>query len=270
MFPSNDGNRDWKPLFGSEFSRPHTETPNPQQGDHTLLTALEKARKDPGSMKGKILEVARRIFGEYGFHGTTTRMIAQEIGIDISTLYYHWGEKGDLYEAVILDIYEDLRTKLIEIEQIVHGKSLSTRMDTAIEMMTDYLFLSPEICNLILFRYFTRTRQPSNLDFRVPEFISEIAFSMGIAKDRKHLPLDIRMRMLAMMNQIYNFVAGQNFFMDLLKTTREDYVQNVKDTLKFILIPAFAQYERAGKHHDGNGDAGTMGEGDGKKEETAP
>jgi AcrR family transcriptional regulator len=37
--------------------------------------------------------VARKIFGEYGFHGTTTRMIAQEVGIDISTLHYHWGEK---------------------------------------------------------------------------------------------------------------------------------------------------------------------------------
>ena len=74
-----------------------------------MATPLEKARKDPESMKAKILQVARKIFGEYGFHGTTTRMIARKVGIDISTLYYHWGEKGDLYEAVILDINEDLR-----------------------------------------------------------------------------------------------------------------------------------------------------------------
>ena len=62
-------------------------------------------------MKARILTAARRIFGEYGFHGTTTRMIARKVGIDISTLYYHWGEKGDLYEAVILDINEDLAPK---------------------------------------------------------------------------------------------------------------------------------------------------------------
>ena len=61
-----------------------------------METALEKARKDPESMKARILNVARRIFGEYGFHGTTTRMIAQEVGIDISTLHYHWGGKEDL------------------------------------------------------------------------------------------------------------------------------------------------------------------------------
>ena len=46
----------------------------------------------------------RKIFGEYGFHGTTTRMIAKDVGIDISTLYYHWGEKQDLYEAVLEDV----------------------------------------------------------------------------------------------------------------------------------------------------------------------
>ena len=76
-----------------------------------MVTPLEKARKNPDSMKAKILSVARCVFGEYGFHGTTTRMIAREVGIDISTLYYHWGEKGDLYAAVILDITEDLRTQ---------------------------------------------------------------------------------------------------------------------------------------------------------------
>ena len=69
-----------------------------------MATPLEKARLNPESMKAKILISARKLFGEYGFHGTTTRMIASEVGIDISTLYYHWGEKGDLYEAVIIDM----------------------------------------------------------------------------------------------------------------------------------------------------------------------
>ena len=51
---------------------------------------MEKARRDPESMKARILEQLGA-FGAYGYHGTTTRMIAQRVGIDISTLYYHWG-----------------------------------------------------------------------------------------------------------------------------------------------------------------------------------
>ena len=122
-----------------------------------MVTPLEKARSNPGSMKGRILKAARRVFGEYGFHGTTTRMIAEDVGIDISTLHYHWGEKGDLYEASVLDITEDLRVKLIEVERVIHGKPLAVRMDMAIDLMTEYLFEFPEISNLILLRYFGKT-----------------------------------------------------------------------------------------------------------------
>jgi AcrR family transcriptional regulator len=205
-----------------------------------MPTPLEKARSDPESMKAKILTVARRIFGDYGFHGTTTRMIAQEVGIDISTLYYHWGEKGDLYEAVVLDIYEDLRQRLIEVEKIIHGRPLAERMDIAIDMMTDYLFEFPEISNLTLFRYFAKTRHNSRLDFHVPELISDIALSMNLCKDKKNVPTGVRMQLLTVMNAIHNFISGENFFRPMLKLKEDEYIIKVKETLKFILIPAFA------------------------------
>jgi AcrR family transcriptional regulator len=92
-----------------------------------MKTALDKARQDPESMKARILAVARRIFGEYGYHGTTTRMIAQEVGIDVSTLHYHWGDKKGLYEAVVLDINKDLGQSLRDVERMIHGKPLGER-----------------------------------------------------------------------------------------------------------------------------------------------
>jgi AcrR family transcriptional regulator len=209
-----------------------------------MVTPLEKARKDPDSMKGKILKAARRIFGEYGFHGTTTRIIAQEVGIDISTLYYHWGEKGDLYEAVILDIADDLRFKLEEVEKVIHGKPLGTRMDIAIDMMTDHLFERPEISNLILFRYFGKTRNQTDFNFHVPEFISDIALSMNLCKKKENVSAGVMMQVLAIMNSIHNFISGEDFFRPMLALERDEYIQKVKETLKFILIPAFS-----GLHH---------------------
>ncbi|MEZ4549169.1 MAG: helix-turn-helix domain-containing protein [Desulfobacterales bacterium] len=53
-----------------------------------------KGKTESDSMKAKILTAARKIFSEYGFHGTTTRMIAKAVKIDISTLYYHWGKRA--------------------------------------------------------------------------------------------------------------------------------------------------------------------------------
>ena len=103
-------------------------------------------------MKARILDVARRIFGEYGFHGTTTRMIAKEVGIDISTLHYHWGGKKDLYEAVVMDISKNLRQTLIDVEKVIHGRPLGERLAVAIDLTTDYLFAHPEVSNLVLLR----------------------------------------------------------------------------------------------------------------------
>jgi len=110
-----------------------------------MPSRLEKARNDPTSMKARILASARRIFGEYGYNDTTTRMIAKDVGIDISTLYYHWGEKQDLYEAVIMDISEEVQLKLSEVEKHVSGLSLTCRLEIAIDMMCDSLFSHPEV-----------------------------------------------------------------------------------------------------------------------------
>ena len=204
-----------------------------------MATPLEKARRAPESMKGKILTAARRVFGEYSFHGATTRMIAKEVGIDISTLYYHWGEKLDLYEAVIVDINEDLRNKLIDVESVIHGKPLKERMEIAINMTIDYLFENPEISNLVLFRYFGKTRQESRSDIQVPEFVSGIAKSMNLPMDGKKVSVQARMQVLAIMNAMHNFISGKRFFGSMLDLERKEYIAEVKKTLKFILIPAF-------------------------------
>lgn len=209
-----------------------------------METRLDKARKDPESMKAKILDAARRIFGEYGFHGTTMRMIAQDVGIDISTLHYHWGEKKDLYEAVIVDINEDLRQSLIDVEKIIHGRPLAERMAISIDVMTDYLFAHPDVSNLILLRYFGKTRHESSLDFKVPEFTGDIARSMGLTKDAKNTPPLAMMEVLTVMNALHNFVSGENFFRPMTGLSRQAYILAAKETLKLILIPAFVQRER--------------------------
>jgi len=206
-----------------------------------MPSPLEKARQDPHSMKAKILVSARKIFGEYGYSDTTTRMIAKEVGIDISTLYYHWGEKLDLYEAVIVDINEDLRNKLVDVESVIHGKPLKERMDIAIDLMTDYLFENPEISNLVLFRYFGKTRQNSRPDLQVPEFVSDIARSMDLTTDGKSVSVQAKMQVLGIMNAIHNFVSGKGFFVSMLDLEREEYIREVKKTLKFILIPPFTE-----------------------------
>ena len=204
-----------------------------------MSSRLEKARKDPNSMKAKILSSARKLFGESGYNDTTTRMIAGDVGIDISTLYYHWGEKQDLYEAVLIEISEEIQLKLIEVEKTVSGQSLAARLELAIEMMSDYLFSHPEVSNLILFGYFNKTRHGVTLDIGMSQYISNIAYAMGLSKNRETVSTEAKARILAVWNTVLNFISGEDFFRPLLDTDREEYIRVVKETLKFILVPAF-------------------------------
>jgi hypothetical protein len=73
----------------------------------------------------------------------------------------------------------------------------------------------------------------------VPEFISDIAYSMGLAKDRKNVPADAKMKVLAIMNAIHNFVSGENYFRPMMGLDRESYIKEAKETLKFFNLSAF-------------------------------
>jgi AcrR family transcriptional regulator len=192
-------------------------------------------------MKARILAAARKLFGTYGYNDTTTRMIAAEVGIDISTLYYHWGEKQDLYEAVLTDIGDELRLKLIEVERAATGKSVPERLEISIDIMCDYLFSHREVSNLILFGYFNKTRHGVTLDIKISEYISNIAVAMKLAADKRAVSVQARARILAVWNTVLNFISGETFFRPMLQVDRETYMAVVKETLKFILVPAFTR-----------------------------
>jgi AcrR family transcriptional regulator len=204
-----------------------------------MPSPLEKARQDPKSMKARILASARRIFGEYGYNKTTTRMIAKDVRIDISTLYYHWGEKQDLYEAVLEDVGDEIQHKLNGIERNVSGQSLTKRLEIALDMMCDYLFSHPEVPNLILYGYLNTSPNGVTLDIKMSEHIANIAVAMKLAPNKNEISVQARARILAVWNTVLNFISAENFFRPMLDTNHADYVQVVKETLKFILVPAF-------------------------------
>ncbi|MCG6911278.1 MAG: TetR/AcrR family transcriptional regulator [Deltaproteobacteria bacterium] len=208
-----------------------------------MPSPLEKARQDPGSMKARILASARKLFGEYGYNRTTTRMIAADVGIDISTLYYHWGEKLDLYEALITDLNDEILGKFEEVEKQARGKSLSERLEISIDLLTAYLFKHPEVSNLILFGYFNKTEPGSvpDIKIKIDDYTSGIAVAMDLAKDKAHVAVQDKARILAVWNCVLNFISGENFFRPILKVDREGYRSVVRETVKFMMVPAFTK-----------------------------
>jgi AcrR family transcriptional regulator len=71
------------------------------------------ARK-PSSLETRatLLDAAARVFVERGFHGAAVREIAREAGFTNPVLYYHFGGKEELYDAVIRIAFEQFETLL--------------------------------------------------------------------------------------------------------------------------------------------------------------
>ncbi len=54
------------------------------------------------SKKEEILKVAAKHFSKLGYHAISLDLIAKEVGITKAAIYYHFKDKADLYESVLL------------------------------------------------------------------------------------------------------------------------------------------------------------------------
>jgi AcrR family transcriptional regulator len=62
---------------------------------------MEESRLDGEVRRAQIVEVARRLFAEYGYRQTTTRQLARAVGVSDALMYRHFESKDDVLRAVV-------------------------------------------------------------------------------------------------------------------------------------------------------------------------
>lgn len=60
--------------------------------------------------KDRIIEAALRAFARDGLQGATTRMIAQEAGVNEVTLFRHFQNKEGLLAAAMIQVVQDRKS----------------------------------------------------------------------------------------------------------------------------------------------------------------
>lgn len=66
----------------------------------------------PPATRGRILQAGLKLFAEYGFHGTSIRDIATEVGINSATLYAHYPAKEQILAELVLIGHRELHGRL--------------------------------------------------------------------------------------------------------------------------------------------------------------
>lgn len=70
--------------------------------------------------RGSIMDAAVRLFSERGYNGVSVREITEAAGITKPTLYYHFGSKQGLCEAILTSLFQEQRARE---EQILRNYS---------------------------------------------------------------------------------------------------------------------------------------------------
>lgn len=81
-------------------------------------------------IKNSILEAAKRVFQKWGINKTTMEDIAHEAGKGKSTLYYYYQSKEEIFDAVVLDQFDEIILKVVK---------LSSAASTAKEKLCRYI-----------------------------------------------------------------------------------------------------------------------------------
>ena len=92
----------------------------------------EPAVAKPAPVAAEIARVAARLFAERGFDATSVREIAEAAGVTKPTLYYHFGSKQGLGEAILTRPMAAMTARLGALEADESGRREPIRLLEAI------------------------------------------------------------------------------------------------------------------------------------------
>lgn len=81
----------------------------------------------------RLIRVARQLFAERGFAGTSTGAILEKAGLARGALYHHFKDKRDLFRAVFEHVEEDLVQRVVEAAYAEPARPLWDRVVAGLE-----------------------------------------------------------------------------------------------------------------------------------------
>jgi TetR/AcrR family transcriptional regulator len=94
--------------------------------------------------RAQIIAAAERYFAERGFEATRLDDIATEVGIRRAAIFYHFGDKQELYAAVLDEVFRALTGALPT------GGSPVERLEAAMTGWIDFVSERPNVARLVM------------------------------------------------------------------------------------------------------------------------
>ena len=80
----------------------------------TVADSTDRSRKaeQADRTRANLMVAARSLFADRGYAGTATEEIVQQAGVTRGALYHHFRDKRDLFEAVFIEVQQEMRDRI--------------------------------------------------------------------------------------------------------------------------------------------------------------
>jgi TetR/AcrR family transcriptional regulator len=162
-----------------------------------------------GSTKSKVMDAALRVFAEKGYAATSVRDIAALAGVTKPMVYYHFGSKAGLYQA-LLDQCLDISLEALKVAS--QGPTVREQLVRLIGTMLTLAQSNTDRIRVVVQTYCVAPGQiPQEIQYR-DRLLARFDWLKGIvqagidAGEFKHKSADLMA--LAIMGQIHFLVTG--------------------------------------------------------------
>ncbi len=199
--------------------------------------ALKKAREAPSSTKARILATAEEVFAAKGFAGASTREIAAQAQVNISSLHYHWESKETLYFAVFQNIYDRI-LDLVRRSIPAHlGKEQANRsiVEDTMGALFDFFADHPTVPKLLVRRLLENDESGAAIerDILVPAWKVFAGWTKEFG-GRNLKDIDSQLFMLTIHNVVLLFLLDSRHFTSLLGGSV--YAPDVRERVRTYII----------------------------------
>lgn len=105
------------------------------------------AKRDPEYSRRRLLGAAREVFSKKGLGGARVDEIAVLSGVNKQLVYYYFGNKKDLYLAVLEQMYEEIREQELQLD-LAHLAPIEA-MEKLVTFTFDYFTENPHFVPLL-------------------------------------------------------------------------------------------------------------------------
>jgi AcrR family transcriptional regulator len=106
-----------------------------------------RVTRDGEATYAKLIEVSYQLFVTQGYHGTSMRAIASEAGITAGSIYNHFADKEQIFNAV-LETYHPV-TRVFPHLEAAYGQSVETLLHAAASSLAQEINTNPGLLGLL-------------------------------------------------------------------------------------------------------------------------